>query len=330
MEQVVFTHGGEVLIAHLAAYGLAVVLESAMIDAHVGHDPDSLRFEPFVHFDATQADAARAVRDAAGALERLIESDVERVSEKNARRSVIWGRSSFDHGSERGALVLAKRSALVAEADAGRQRLASGLLAALGAPALWGPKTVKSGSGATALDGVLGNHTSDFVRGVLRPCRADAADVDEARFLAEVGKVTSEQRDRTNWAPSGTRVGLIDQWLAALGLSMLPVAHRQVRRSATPACWSGGRPVRHRTTLPLLDQPVSPARLRALLSLGSLASVCRSEDGQPDVDHAGALRAFGVTEVVTFDRRYNPGSSSSVAFTYVRGRRRALGASAVG
>lgn len=330
MEQVVFTHGGQVLVAQLAAFGLAVVLDSAGIDVHFGHDPDSLRFEPVVHFDASVADAASAVRGSAEVLEALIEADVEPVTSKNARRSVIWGRPSFDHGSERGALVLAKRGALAAEADGGRQRLASGLLAALGAPALWGPKTVKSSSGATALDGVLGNHTSDFVRGVLRPCRADAVEIDEERFRAEVGRATSGQRDRTNWAPSGTEVELVDQWLAALGLSLLPVAHRQVRRSATPACWSTGRPTRHGVTLPVLEQPVSLARLRALLALAPLASVCRTAGGAPDAEQAGTLRAVGIGEVVTFERQYNPGAGSSVAFAYATGRRHALTATEVG
>jgi len=200
------------------------------------------------------------------------------------------------------------------------------LLAGIGSPLTWGPPRLKSSAGATALDGVIGNHTSDFVRGVLRPMRRAAVDTHCDPFLASEAQTSF---DKTGWAPPGTRIRDVHQWLAVLGLALLPVAHRQTARSRTPARWvrPGGS---SGITLPVLRSPCSVPRVRALLALRELAQITRSADLiDPKVaQSAGVLRSFEVEEVVVFRRRERAGAGSSVAFDFRRGERIELRVSA--
>ena len=326
IEQLGFKYDGRLLISHLAAYGLAVALDGMHTEAYVGHDPDSLSFEPVVAFAGGRTALAEAVRASAVATEAIIEHDIEPGKTGNDRRATIWARASFANDQERAIHVLMLRQKLIDAAEHDETPFASGLLASLGAPATWGTETAKPSDGATALDGVLGNHTSDLVRGVLRPARRTAAEVSRDAFSGPTLTPTGEQHDKTGWAPPGTRVDLAHQWLAVLGLSLLPVAHRPLSRSATPACWvTDKRPRRYGVTLPLLSDPVSLPRLRALLSLSSLAAITDEEEQTRDRSRAaGELRSLGVEEVVVFTRRYLRGSGSSVGFTYGRGERLGL------
>jgi len=328
MERIAFTYGGRLLVAHLAAYGLAVALEGAGVEAYVGHDPDSQSFEPVVAFAGERAAVAEAVRASARATEAVVERDIEPGKRGNDRRAVIWARASFANDPDRATLVLGLRQELVDAAEADDTPFVAALLASLGAPATWGGDRVKPSDGATALDGVLGNHTSDLVRGVLRPARRAAAEIPDDAFASPGLGPAGDQHDKTGWAPPGTDVDLAHQWLAVLGLSLLPVAHRATARSATPACWRLSRPTRHGVTLPLLAAPVSLPRLRALLSLAALTEITAVGGEEPDQQHppermraAGELRSLGVEEVVAFERSYLRGSGSSVGFTYRRGER---------
>lgn len=322
MERIAFGYGGQLLVSHLAAYGLAVALDGMGVEAYVGHDPDSQSFEPVVAFAGARAAAAEAVRASAVATEAIVEDDIEPGKRGNDRRATIWARASFANDPGRATHVLGLRQALVDGVESDDAPFASALLASLGAPATWGGDGVKPSDGATALDGVLGNHTSDLVRGVLRPARCAAAELADDAFAARTLGPAGDQHDKTGWAPPGTDVDLAHQWLAVLGLSLLPVAHRAAARSATPACWRLSRPTRHGVTLPLLADPVSLPRLRALLSLAALTAV--TDDDQQMLERrraGGELRSVGVDEVVVFARRYQRGSGSSVAFTYARGER---------
>jgi hypothetical protein len=315
MDQVTVPYTGALLVSHMAAYGFAVALDAAGIEVFVGHDPESQSFEPVVAFDCDRKAALAAIRASATQLEHVVEHDLEPGRTGNNRRATIWARASMDADPERLQRVLALRGELVREADGASDTIAIGLLAGLGSPACWGDEKLKTAYGATALDGVLGNHTSDFVRGVLRPTRVAAASLDHDPFAAP-----RRDPDKAGWAPSGTEVDYVHQWLAAVGLALLPVAHRRTERSLTPACWStrdGGRP--DRVTLPLLGARVSVSRLRALLGLAALR-------GELDVQarQAGTLRSHGVLEVVEFARRDRAGAGTSVAFEFGRGRRIAL------
>jgi hypothetical protein len=320
MERVSIPYGGPVLVSHLAAYGLAFALDAAGIDAFVGHDPDSQTFEPFVLFDGSREQAREAVRASAARAEHIVEHNIDPAAQGVAQRATVWARVSVD--GERLRSIAALRQQLLLEVDATGDPVPLGLLGGLGALASWGGDHLKSSQGATALDGVLGNNTSDFVRGLLRPTRQAVADAPADRDLLSADG-DDLPTDRTSWAPPGTRVDYVHQWLAALGIALFPVAHRLREASATPACWSTRpRGRRDRVTLPLLDAPASVPRLRALVNLAALAGPL-SPDG--DRQRAiGVLRSHGIKEVVEFERRDKSGGGTSVAFFFRRGRRIAL------
>lgn len=323
MERIAFEYSGQLLVSHLAAYGLALALETAGIEAYVGHDPDSQSFEPLVAFAANPTAVAEAVQASAVATELLVEHDIEPGKRGNDRRATIWARASFANDQDRATNVLQLRQELLDAAERDNTPFAVGLLASLGAPAAWGPDFVKPSDGATALDGVLGSHTSDLVRGVLRPARRAAAECSEQALASPSFSPDDGQLDKTGWAPPGTEISLVHQWLAVLGLSLLPVAHRPLARSATPACWTTTTPPRRQgVTLPIFRHPTSLPRVRALLSLKALATITGNGNPMPAYSRAaGELRTYGLDEVVVFERRYQRSSGSSIAFTYSRGER---------
>lgn len=328
MEHFTIPYSGELLVSHMIAYGLGTVLDASEVDVFIGHDADSQSYEPVVSFAAGLDEARVAIRRSAERAKEIVEHDIEPGKRGNDRRATIWARASLDGNRARLEEITALRADLLEQAERAGSRIPILLLAGLGAPAAWGSAKLKSSYGATALDGVLGNHTSDFVRGVLRPMRSAAVNLAEDPFAP-----TGEQlpKDKTNWAPEGTRVAEIHQWLAALGLALLPVAHRPMNASETPACWRGSRG-RRGITLPILPDPVSIARLRALLAASELAKIIPpagvqdTKDGMDDERErellaAGKLRGCGVNEVVSFERRNRSGAGSSVAFDFRRGRR---------
>lgn len=310
--EVTLPYSGELLVSHLAAYGLASVLYDAGIRVTVSHG-DSLTFEPQVGFDLDAAGAAEVIRQSAVEAEAAVEADLVPGKSGNARRSLIGARASRD--DEEAADVLRRRDDLLLDAEAESRRTVGRILAGIGATAAWGGDQVKPQWGATALDGVLGNHTSDFVRGVLRPARRAAAEVDASTLERLWAGETGDQHDKTGWAPPGTQVDLVHQWLAAIGLGLLPVAHRLWKRSSTPAVWPGGDGV----TLPLLE-PVTLPRVSALLKLASLPAIREPEPTTATARARGELRSLGINEVVLFRCR-RTGSKSSVAFVFERGVR---------
>lgn len=324
MQQITLPFSGELLVSHLAAYGLLVALDAVSIDAFLYHDPDSLSFEPVVDCDCDFASVVRTIRTAALEAQEPVDADIEPGKTGNDRRPVIWARASFAKDPARAAHSLWLRAQILADVESFHAHATEGLLSGLGAPAAWGgPETPKPAQGATALDGVLGNNTSDLVRGVLRPARAVAAGTDEeALDLIWRRRSVDGQLDKTGWAPPGTAIDFTHQWLAALGLALLPVAHRQFKPSATPACWTADSPRRHGVTLPLLARPTTIARLRSVLALEALVSLADHDTITPGrLTDVEKLRSFGLKEAVSFERAYSRGAGSSVAFTFRRGTR---------
>lgn len=302
---------GHLLVSHLAAYGLGVVLDANDEDAFVGHDPLSLEMEPHVTTPANVERTVDLVRQSATTCERVIEADLQPGQTGNNRRPVIWARAT---ALDRAKLALPKREALLEAAERDEQAIVVGLLAGLGAPAAWSDRPQR---GASRLDGVTGNHTSDFVRGVLRRARpaAASAQVDglASAWSGKTSQAASVDDDKTGWSPPGTRVDLVHQWLAALGLSLLTVGQSAHGRAATPCfCRHEARGV----TLPVLDHPVSVPRLRGLLQLPELllpaARLVNSE--------AARLRARGIRELVAF-ALVDRSTPQSTAFSFARGVR---------
>lgn len=304
---------GLVLASHLAAYGLALVLRERDEDVRVGHRRDSLECEPVIATTLTTPEIGEAVRESARICKEAIEADRVPGKAGNERRSVIWARGTSAEGAWE---LLRMRERLLDSADGGGQRIAAALIGGLGAPSPWLDE--KPHRGATALDGVLGNHTSDFVRGVLRKMRPAAESIrDEelAQFWFEPDPPAATDEDKTGWAPRGALIDPVHQWLAALGLGMLPVGLVARGHAQTPCVWSRGRD--RGVRVPVLARPVSPARVRALLQRREL---CAPE---LDIASGAALRALGVSETVEFSviDRTTP---QSVAFSFGRGVLREL------
>lgn len=326
MRAIAIPYSGELLLAHLVAYGLLVALDAAGLDGHLHHPDESLSFTPSVDVDDGLDDdsIASAVRTSAAAAEEIVETDLVPGKRGNDRRSVIWARGSMANDTSQAGIVVQRRAQLVEGVARAGDRPSLGVLAGLGAPASWGPERVKPSHGATALDGVLGNHTSDLVRGVLRPARAAASTLAGADLWTTLPTSGTPQSDKTGWAPAGTVAPLAHQWLAVLGLGLLPVSHRPLAPSSTPACWSTRRPSRHGVTLPLLGRASSLARVRAVVGLRALAALHATADDADSLPERAELRALGVPEVVVFERLVARGQGSSIAFSFRRGRRVAL------
>lgn len=326
MRTIAIPYSGELLLAHLVACGLLVALDAAGLDGHMHHPDESLSFTPSVDVDDGLDDdaIAAAVRSTAIAAEGIVETDLVSGKRGNDRRSVIWARGSMANDTSQAGIVVQRRAELVNGAARAGDRPSLGVLAGLGAPASWGSERVKPSHGATALDGVLGNHTSDIVRGVLRPARAAASALAGADLWTTLPAPHRPQTDKTGWAPAGTVAQLAHQWLAVLGLGLLPVAHHPLAPSSTPACWSTRRPSRHGVTLPLLGWPSSLARVRAVIGLRALAALHIGSSDADTLPGRAELRALGVREVVVFERVVARGQGSSVAFSFRRGQRVAL------
>ncbi len=323
MRTIAIPYSGELLLAHLMSYGLLVALDGAGVSAYLHYPRESLSFTPHVDVgdDIDDEAIAAAVRATAARAEEVVEADLVPGRTGNDRRSVIWARGSMANDPSHAGAVVARRAELVARVAGTGDRALLGVLAGLGASASWGPPSVKPSHGATALDGVLGNHTSDIVRGVLRPARTAASTLPAGALWALTAARGKPESDKTGWSPPGTAAPLAHQWLAVLGLGLLPVAHRPLVASVTPACWSTRRPRVHGATLPLHSQPSSLARVRAIAALNALALVAVQAGDGADIAVAAELRAMGVAEAVVFERLAARGQGSSVAFSFRRGRR---------
>jgi len=293
---------GRTLVAHLSAYGLALVLDLAGDDAFVSHDPDSLELEPIVHTPLAVDAVAQRIRTAALDCESIVEADLVPGKTGNDRRPVIWARATR---LDRAQAALSCREALLDDAQDVASGIPISLVVGLGAPAAWiGDKPHR---GASRLDGVMGNHTSDFVRGALRGSRRAAEAVTAERLVSSADATY----DKTGWCPPGTQVPLSLQWLAGLGLGLLPVGLDGVATARTPAT-SATRP--QFVTLPVFASAVSVPRLRAVLQSIELAP----GPGGEEPAAAARLRALGVQELVRF-AKVDESNPQSVRFHFARG-----------
>lgn len=322
MRTIALPYSGELLLAHLISYGLLVALDNAGVAAYLHHPRESLSFTPSIDVgdDVDDETIAAAVRATAATAEEVVEADLVAGETGIDRRSVIWARGTMKNDTSRAGPVVARRGELVGRAAGIGDRALLGVLAGLGAPASWGPDFVKPSHGATALDGVCGNNTSDIVRGVLRPGRSAAAGLEGAELWATLQGRGKSQLDKSGWAPLRTPAPLAHQWIAVLGLGLFPVAHRPAERSVTPACWPKGKGV----TVPLFSRPSTLARARATVGLRSLVSMAAKPGEDGAIVAAAELRAMGILEIVTFEQVIARGQGSSVAFSFRRGQRIAL------
>jgi hypothetical protein len=287
---------GRLLITHLGAYGLAAALDARGVDAFVGHDPQAVELTPQVFATVELDEVAACIRESALECEPAVEADLEPGRTGNNRIPVIRARATEP---ERAATSMAARERLLDDLEAHGARSATALIAGLGASGVWlrDTKTRKAvpARGASRLDGVAYNIGSDIVRSALRHSLPAAATVveEDLRPLTDGSRGrTADDTDRLLWSPPGTRIGLVYQWLATLGLGLLPVGLTARTHARTPGFWheSGARGI----ALPILARPASAARLRSLLQLPDLVA----RGATPAA--ATRLRALGISELVTF------------------------------
>lgn len=324
MQTFTIPYSGRLLVAHMVAYGLGVALQHGGCDAFLVHSPTSLELTPLVMADVDFAEAAEYVRRSAQDCEAPVEDDVVKEVTGNKRSPALRARASSPDGAT-AALVERERLLSALEEGGAEAELPLALAAGLGAPAVWIHDQTAAAKplparGATALDGVPYNIGSDIVRAALRRSLPSAEDVTEADLQTLLGGEHADVKevgDRHRWSPSGTRIASWCQWLAALGLCMLPVGLVSAGTARTPGYRRQG-PVRQ-LTLPVLTRPVSLARLRALLELQTLVELDSEHSSARRSSAAGRLRALGVREVVTFpvDDQSN---GSMVAFSFGAGR----------
>lgn len=294
-------YSGRLLISHLAAYGLASVLDRVDDAVLVAHD-SSLELTPAVITDANLARVAAAISASARECEKVVELDLEPEKRGNERIPVIRARAT---DPERATLAFQYRELLLDELEASGAHIAAGLLAGLGAPAPWlrheqTKDRAMPGRGATELDGVPYNIGSDIVRGALRHSLPVARALTVADLELLLAGHADASADRLRWSPPGTAINLTIQWLAALGMMLIPVGLTAAHRARTPAFWRHDQMVG--VTLPILAQPASVARLRALLQRRELTE-------RPTTSAVKErLKALGIAALATFPRN---GSSSS-------------------
>jgi hypothetical protein len=310
---------GRLLTTQLAAYGLTLALHADGRLARIGHDASSLECNPLVDTDASPREMASSVVKSALICEVAVEADLVPGATGNDRIPVIRARAT---DQERAMIAFAARERLLDAAEAANGALVPALLAGLGAPAPWlrdGSATGKPmpGRGATQLDGVPYNIGSDIVRGLLRPALRATKETDAdalARLFTAEAMVPPTDRDRSRWSPDGTKLEPACQWLAGIGLGLLPVGLTSSGRARTPGFWR--QPGSRGISLPVLERPVSVPRLRAILQRPELTAA----DGSRD---AARLRALGVSEVVSFEV-IDASSGTMVAFSFAPASRRAL------
>lgn len=314
MQTLTIPLSGQLLVAHLAAYGLGFALDVAGEQAFVGHDPESLEMDPQISTTADLMRIAECVRNTTAHCEEPVKADLVAANASKDGRPVlwpvIWARAT---AMARASAVLPVREELLDRLECRGARVATELMAGLGAPAAW--LDDKPQRGASRLDGVAGNSTSDFVRGVLRRALPAASSVtadDLQPLWTGAGSTITADDDKTGWSPPGTRVALLYQWLAAVGLSQLPVGLSSHGSSRTPGRWRDAEAQGAR--LPVLAAPTSMARLRALLQLPELVLPVL---GPAD---AGRLRALGIQELVSFPL-LNRSNGNMVAFSFGRATR---------
>jgi hypothetical protein len=309
-------YSGLLLVTHLASYGLAAALDAKGVEAFVGHDPDALELTPQVKTSASLAEICTCIRESALECKPAVEADVEPGRTGNDRIPVIRARAT---DPERAITSLTKRERLLDDLEACEGCLPVALIAGLGAPAPWlhdGARSVPQ-RGASELDGVAVNYPADIVRSALRhalPAGEHATEEDISR-LRDSAAASPEIEDKLGWTPPGTSVEWLHQWLAALGLCLLPVGLRAGARARTPGFWRG--PASRGVTLPVLAHPVSVARLRAILQLPVLSTNSIPQAAAP------RLRALGISELVSFSV-LDRSTPQMVQFSFSRGTRLAI------
>lgn len=318
-----FELSGDVLVAlsHLAAYGLAGILDASGV-------PDvTIAWTPSL---GSHAVVAAPGRDADGVAALVLDHAGQHA------RTDSWTAATVDiAGTTAGSLsprikpppedyvwlslVHLRRQAVDAEVSA-HHWLDLAMIGALGEPAYWrfdrqGKR--RPDEGASRWEMKTRNHGEDFVQHRLRRLAVSVAARDAVgvrdglqgrRVEDEVGKNEPDSRTGTGLSSPGPVDNAL-AWCALWGLSLLPVVPR-LRRPSASAGYGSSRPVRARSQawlyLPVSTRPLTLPRLSSIivseqLAIVSAASELPGGDGGLSARSAGEwLVDRGVGGIVRF------------------------------
>jgi CRISPR-associated protein Csb3 len=310
-----------VAVSHLAAYGLAAILEDGGWPGITLHWTRTLDARAVVASATGDADAAAATvlehaRDRASAASWTAAT----VTVSGATAGRLSPRIKLPaNDGEWLDLGRLRRASIDAEIVAGHH-LDLRLIGALGEPAYW--RFDRSGSrrpdeGASRWEMKTRNRGEDFVQHRLRrlaetvarrPVAAVRDGLFGLRIEDEAGGNAIDSRTATGLANPGPTDNAV-AWCALWGLSRLTLVHRLDRPSESAGHWTAhqrGATARWWLCLPVPDRPVTLARLGTLLLSAQLAVGARTglagEEADPLTARAGRewLRERGAGAVVRF------------------------------
>jgi CRISPR-associated protein Csb3 len=267
----------DVLLSHMALYGLAAILESGGVANVTAAWSEGAAMRPFVSAPGLTPEHAASVvgrhaREAHASGSWLHES----VRLGDSSRALMSPRlTSFGEDKDTWQRVQQSRREVVDRLMSTRRWLDLRFLAALGEPCYWVRDQqggIQQDSGASRLEMQPRNIGSEFVGNRLRKVAATVAARDDAAILSgllgdsirdEAGGNVADSRTATGFAGLGPVDNAI-AWCALWGISQLPLAIR----SRTTAATSGhlGRKRNEWFYVPVWHAQWRPARFRSMLA----------------------------------------------------------------
>src|SRR5262245_1106690 len=323
----------QVLLSHLALYGLGAILENAGLEVRLGWTVHSDPRPELSGVDETEV--GEVVRAHAGRLAAPDSWLAHNIELKGAARGLMSPRlTPFGNDDATWNQVQSARHRVLDELTNAGQFLDLRMIASLGEPAYWSVNRkgdMRQDDGASRLEMQPRNRGSEIVGSRLRKLSAVVAARGAGQVVAsltgdvvrdELGKDRNDSRTATGLANLGPTDNAI-AWCALWGISQLPIAMRigTWRRSGT-ARTSGhlGRSRREWFYAPIWHMAWPPARLRTILASAHLrtaaaAGLALGHDSVGDVEVVAAqawLRGRHVSGVMRFPiERFGSGNGNA-------------------
>lgn len=314
----------DLAFAHLAAAGLAVIVEDAGIRPVRWRWTNGADPRPALTVDVDE-----------GAVAEIVQRHARRATRRES-----WVQATVDGGARAGVSLFSPRvkAARPEDVNAYESQRAenyplvegftgvwdSRFIGALGKPAWWARdgREPRPDWGASRWEMKTRNKGEDFIGHRLRKLasvvagRSTTAIADGllGRFVAdEAGKNASDSRSATGLATPGPVDNAL-AWCALWGLSMLPTVARRSAVSASTGAWPHHRARPVTAGLPVFAAPVSPGRFRSLASSHEFDVVANGDEHSRSAARERSCRAWlteqGVAAIIRFDV-YVTGSASA-------------------
>jgi CRISPR-associated protein Csb3 len=286
----------DVLLSHLALYGLAAILESAGVPGVRAGWEDSGDQLPYVTAaDLTPVQAGEVILAHARAASAEQSWMHRSVTLKGTGRGLMSPRLTPFTDDETWQLVQGSRHAVLDELTVGDRWLDLRLLAALGEPCYWSrdrqEKTLQD-NGASRLEMQPRNQGSEFVGNRLRKLAGSVAARDAGQIIAgitgdtvrdEIGNDAPDSRTQTGLAAPGPTDNAL-AWCTLWGISQLPIAMRTGEYAVAVTTGHLGRSRHEWFYAPVWHAPWRPARMRTILASDQVRVLAADQlrrDGTP-------------------------------------------------